>query len=364
MPQIGTLPVAVSLLALTLAAGCSDPRNQIFDAETGRHPKDWLPAQHADTVTNGTSTTGAAVVTTDSCVACHGHDLSGGVADISCTSCHLGGPTAVHPASWDPIYLTHGPSVSSGATPTAACANQYCHGTSLGGVANSGPSCTSCHSMPYDPATVTCGACHSLPPDGTRFPDRAGKHGKHATAATTSCNICHNGASAYVGDHHNGVIDFSFLAAYTPKSGGTPTFTAAGKTCSNISCHGGPRTQTQQQAASGQSTLAATPDWYGGTISVNTQCTSCHVYGTAEYNSYSSGEHYRHVWDPNSNPRPKLSCTTCHDTAKLAVNHFTSLGTSSMSPASQTLRDQLRYTSGSCNPSQGGLSGCHGGENW
>jgi predicted CxxxxCH...CXXCH cytochrome family protein len=308
---------------------------------------------------------GAPVYSTDACVECHGADLSGGISNVSCTACHLGGPTSVHPGTWDPIYLNHGPSVSSGATPTSACSNALCHGTSLQGVADSGPSCTSCHSMPFDAATVICGACHSIPPDGTKFPDLAGKHAKHAATNTTSCDVCHSGASAYVGDHHNDVINFSFPAAYLPKSGGTPTFDSAAKTCTNISCHGGPRTQTQTQAASGQSTLVTTPNWYTGTIDVATQCTACHVYGAIENNSYSSGDHYLHVWEPGNGPEPKLGCTICHDPAKLASAHFTSLGTPQLEgPASATLRSSLNYSGGSCNPDAGNMSGCHGGENW
>jgi len=278
------------------------------------------------------------------------------------------------------MYLTHGPSVSTGVTGTALCANQYCHGTTLTGVANSGPSCDKnagiggCHSIPYDPLTVVCGACHRIPPDGTSAPNLAGKHGKHSTSATTSCNVCHNGASAYAGDHHNNVIDFSFLAAYAPKSGGTPAFNPSTKVCSNISCHGGPRTQTRDQANAGggtpslaTSTSVSTPAWYAGSITVATQCTSCHVFGTTEYNSYSSGHHFFHVWDPNNGPdpngqNPKVSCTVCHDATKLAANHFTSLGTSAMEgPASATILNSLNYNSpnpGNCTPS------CHGRETW
>jgi predicted CxxxxCH...CXXCH cytochrome family protein len=217
--------------------------------------------------------------------------------------------------------------VSTGITGTALCANQYCHGTTLTGVANSGPSCDKttgiggCHNIPYDPLTVTCGACHRIPPDGTKFPNLAGKHGKHATSITTSCDICHNGASSYVGDHRNNVINFSFLPAYTPKTGLTPSFNASAKTCSNMSCHGG---QT-------------TPAWYTGSIDVNTQCTSCHAYGTSQYNGFSSGEHDKHV---NGEHFP---CTDCHDTSKLASVHFNDLDTPAMNQAYLTINDALNY---------------------
>jgi predicted CxxxxCH...CXXCH cytochrome family protein len=335
---------------MLLAAGCGDPKSNVFDPDRGKHKTAWLPGEHSLAVTIGTSSVGSPVYSTEQCTECHGADLNGGISSVSCTSCHLGGPTSVHPLTWDPMYLTHGPSVGP-VTPasTASCANQYCHGLTLTGVANSGPSCdknagiNGCHSIPYDPLTVICGACHRIPPDGTRFPNLAGKHGKHATSNTTSCNICHDGASSYVGDHHDNVINFSFLAAYTPRTGLTPSYNATAKTCANMSCHGG---QT-------------TPAWYTGTINVNTQCTSCHAVGTAQYNSASSGEHNKHVNGEN------IACTTCHDTTALAVNHFTRLDTSTMEgPASATLRTQTSYNGTSCNPSQGGLSGCHSSETW
>jgi predicted CxxxxCH...CXXCH cytochrome family protein len=327
---------------LLLAAGCSDPKNEIFNVDTGKHTIAWLPGGHSLAITVGTTSVGAPVYSTEQCTECHSVDLSGGISSVSCTSCHLGGPTTVHPLTWDPIYLTHGPSVSTGVTGTALCANQYCHGTALTGVANSGPSCDKnagiggCHSIPYDPLTVTCGACHRIPPNGTTFPNLAGKHGKHATSNTISCDVCHNGASGYVGDHRNDVINFNFLAAYNPKSGGTPSFNTATKTCSNMSCHG----------------AQITPSWYIGSLDVNTQCLSCHAQGQNEYNSYFSGEHVTHVGEG-------IACTECHDTGKLAAVHFNDLNTTAITEAWTTLRDSVNYTvtgfrSGTC------TINCHG----
>jgi predicted CxxxxCH...CXXCH cytochrome family protein len=112
-------------------------------------------------------------------------------------------------------------------------------------------------------------------------------------------------------------------------------------TCSNVSCHGG----------------KAAPNWLTGTIDVNTECTSCHAAGTTQYNSYNSGEHSRHV--------SRFTCTVCHDTTKLAVNHFTKLNTAAMEgPASATIVNAVNYNGTSCNPSAGGLTGCHSSHNW
>ena len=57
---------------------------------------------------------------------------------------------------------------------------------------------------------------------------------------------------------------------------------------------------------------------------VNTDCTRCHSEGTSdrvnsEANSYNSGEHTKHLVDLG------YTCTDCHNTTKLAVNHFTNL---------------------------------------
>jgi len=100
-----------------------------------------------------------------------------------------------------------------------------------------------------------------------------------------------------------------------------------------VSCHGG----------------VTTPVWGSGSINVDTQCTSCHIYGTAlatpEYNSFYSGEHDFHVNEEN------ISCTQCHDTTALAVDHFTALHTTTMEgPASATVLNSLGYSGGSCTP--------------
>jgi predicted CxxxxCH...CXXCH cytochrome family protein len=161
------------------------------------------------------------------------------------------------------------------------------------------------------------------------FPNQAGKHGKHATSDKTSCDICHNGASAYFGNHQNGLINFSFLAAYTPMTGLTPSFNAITKTCSNISCHGG----------------EITPSWYTGSIDVNNECDKCHGYCSGQYNSYCSGKHSEHVNGEH------FASTDCHDTALLAANHFTALSTTVMEgPASATLLNSLNYNGTACHP--------------
>lgn len=107
--------------------------------------------------------------------------------------------------------------------------------------------------------------------------------------------------------------------AYNAKSGAA-SFNAASETCANVSYPGG----------------QITPSWLTGSIDVNTQCTFCHASGTAQYNSYNSGEHSLHV--------SMFACTICHDTTKLAVNYFANVGTQAMeSPALATINSAVNY---------------------
>ena len=282
----------------------------------------------------------AALAGTTVCQKCHGTDYLGGGSQIACKSCHMEDQTKVHMLSWYPDVRTNHRAYAL-ANGTSTCASTYCHGTALTGVALSGPSCSTCHTWPF--TTASCGACHGIPPTGTAFPDTAGRHSAHtAVSAAVVCNTCHQGAGSGTVLHQNGVPDVIANATYNAKSGAA-SFNATANTCSNVSCHGG----------------KVTPSWLTGTINVNTQCTSCHASGTTQYNSYNSGAHTFHIVSRS------LACTACHDTTKLAVNHFTTLGTSAMEgPASGTIVTAVNYNGTTCNPSAGGLSGCHSSKTW
>jgi len=390
MSQIMKISMTGFLLVIGLAflggCGSSTPNSQAVINEEGQHAAGWLPAGHMIAAREDQAV----------CTECHGSDYLGGVARVSCFTCHLGGVGSVHPTDWGQNTLTlHGAYVdTNGAT---ACANAACHGTNLTGVANSGPSCSSCHlggatsvhpasfgttSRSVDlnhgsyvttngaaacanaachgtnltgvpgsgPACVTatchqngspliytgCTSCHGNPPSGTVYPDVKGAHAPH-NALPVVANVC--GAGTNTANHYNGVVDVLLLSKYNAKSG-SAVHNPDG-TCSKVSCHGGQQT----------------PAWLIGTIDVNTQCASCHVYGTApatpEYNSFYSGRHDTHV---NSFHFP---CKYCHDTTKLAVNHFTTLDTTTMEgPASATILNVINYSSGSCAPY------CHEPRTW
>ncbi len=229
--------------------------------------------------------------------------------------------SGTHPSAWIPDGHA-----AAAAPDGNACTE--CHGSDLsGGI--SGVSCISCH-VNGSPFILTgCTSCHETPPSGTVAPNRAGAHTAHNVLpnVTNICDTCHQGAGSGTMKHDNGTVDVAFLSIYNAKSG-TAVHNADG-TCSKVSCHGG---QT-------------TPVWLSGTkIDVNTQCELCHAFGTFEYNSYVSGQHDDHV-DIEGIP-----CISCHDSAKLSQNHFTSLNTTSMEgPASATIGGLVTdYTGGTC----------------
>jgi uncharacterized paraquat-inducible protein A len=137
--------IRLTMLGVLLLAGivsftaCGTPNSQAsFDADSQKHTEGWLPAGHA--VAAGTNL--------EECKTCHGSDLAGGVSQVECTRCHIGGSTSKHPATWSgtAILSNHGRYVV--ANGSSSCKEASCHGSTLKGVTDSGPSCSSCHSYP------------------------------------------------------------------------------------------------------------------------------------------------------------------------------------------------------------------------
>ncbi len=183
-----------------------------------------------------------------------------------------------------------------------------------------------------DPYAGACDSCHGQPPSGSSSPDTAGSHGVHTAlnGLVSNCAACHASAA------HNDQIDLDLATTWNAKSGAA-TANDNG-TCSNISCHGG----------------ITTPNWNGGSINVDTQCSACHSYGTGQYNGYSSGEHNKHVRDK------RLACSACHDPAKLQNGHFNNLSTRAFEQApSATIKSSLSYSGGRC-----ATPNCHSGKSW
>lgn len=138
--KIALIVIGALLLAGTVSLqGCGTPNSQAsFDADAQKHEAGWIPHGHKEAVeSHGTL----------ACKECHGEDLSGGIAKVSCTSCHLGGPLEVHPATWEgsAILTQHGQYVV--ANGSNSCKNRVCHGETLRGFADH-PACNACHSFP------------------------------------------------------------------------------------------------------------------------------------------------------------------------------------------------------------------------
>jgi predicted CxxxxCH...CXXCH cytochrome family protein len=314
------------------------------------------------------------------CEGCHAAPSSGGpgsnprfnvaIGSLSagCESGGCHGANLAHPGQWRGLTATAPGGHRSAGNMANACA--LCHGVNLAGGA--GPACSTCHTA-GSPLTLTnCTSCHGSPPNGAAHPNLAGTHAAHNALPPVKnvCGACHDGGGTGTANHDYGRTSafMAFPPAYSAKSGAA-FYDPGTAACANIACHGSSRTQTQTQAASQQSTPGTTPNWQSGTINVNTQCALCHVLGPSsgnpENNSYYSGEHYLHVWDPNNDPSPKLPCTTCHDIVKLATVHFVSLtGPISSATASATLSSALRFNGTTCNPNAGGFTGCHGSKTW
>ena len=274
------------------------------------------------------------------------------------TMCHNEASHAV------PFNTTTHYSVTSG-TFTANCGS--CHAVTGTSPVTGAPLCTTCHTAGSPLAATNCTSCHVDPPSGGTYPNVAGAHAVHLglnTAGTpVTCDTCHDGLGTGTLNHYNrangragagGRVppgDAAFLATYSAKTGASSFDNSASLSCSNVSCHGG--------VARSGGTPGTPLNWQTGSLAVNTQCTSCHASGTAQYNSYNSGKHDLHVVSEG------FACTECHNTTTLAANHFTALGTTTMEgPASATIGGTgtsvpiWNPTTKSCDPS------CHSAQIW
>jgi predicted CxxxxCH...CXXCH cytochrome family protein len=226
-----------------------------------------------------------------------------------------------------------------------------------------GPVCRTCHVAASPLTSLNCTSCHGDPPSGATYPNVAGRHVVHgALPGVEVCNPCHNGLDAGTLEHYNRANalpgkdalrvppgDVAFLEAYNAESG-PAAFNPANRSCSNVICHGG----------------QATPDWQtpeDDAIDVVNACTSCHVAGTTQFNSYVSGRHNKHIAEFGLSA---ATCKRCHDAAKVNVTgHFQNLATPAFEqPPGETILPAVGYNGNSCNPQEGGLTGCHGRENW
>ena len=308
MPKMTTLIRFFSLAALfsaLVACGKGNDSAPLVDS-TGKHPAGWI-AQHG----------AAAQPSTTQCFECHGSLLDGGISKVSCMNptarCHTSSP-AVNPTG-----------------------------------------CVSCHGVVTGPT-------------GNTAPNRANAHQKHLLLAGVTCATCHNAALANASLHANGIGDVTLATTFSAKTG-TLGYNNITGTCSAVSCHGG-----------------TSPNWSNaGSINVATDCIKCHeqsqdALSAQQYNSFYSGSgsvsviganvsnlHQYHLLFSHTNPpNYPITCASCHDTTKLATNHFSNLASHEFdATAASTIGGvNTKVTAYTAIPSGTCATACHGVRNW
>lgn len=134
-----------AVLLAVLAWGCAGSAGKAtpLNTTTGKHPADWLQTHYAEYVKSP-----------EQCRTCHGSTadpaLAGGIAKVSCFSCHADGVN--HPAGWaDPLqHGRAGAQLAPSADPKV-----------MAGFAH----CAKCHGDNYtNGLAVSCKACHTKAP--------------------------------------------------------------------------------------------------------------------------------------------------------------------------------------------------------
>lgn len=268
---------AFLLTALFAVGACGKVNDEAsLINNTGQHSANWV-------ILHGASV----AVSTSSCTQCHGADLYGGISKVGCF-----------------------------ASPQSSFNGVVCHPTS--------------------PAVDTgCTSCHGTPPNGTTAPNRQFAHDTHLGLNTipnstnnVTCSYCHFNAGFGTAGHANatatgGIASATVSLPDTLRAKALTTtfgYDAASGSCSGVICHGG----------------KPTPSFRTGSITVETDCLTCHEQGTAsqtpQYNSFFSGSdaganlHKIHLLLLIPNTTTLIFCTDCHNTT-LLNKHFSGLTT-------------------------------------
>jgi len=130
----------LTTVAFIAVVGCGEVNDDnVFSSskDEGHYQSDWLEVKHIKAATDDL----------ESCTACHGEDLSGGISKASCTVCHIGDALSAHPLDWgDYSYSKHDDYIKDKGYVNAllSCNTAICHGTDWKG-GTTGPSCKTCH---------------------------------------------------------------------------------------------------------------------------------------------------------------------------------------------------------------------------
>ncbi|WP_156826996.1 cytochrome c3 family protein [Geopsychrobacter electrodiphilus] len=261
--------------------------NQCHDCHIGAtHPLGQAWVDSASQTFHGT----AALADVNSCKACHGQDLLGGAAGVSCDKCHFG-PTG----SRVPVGVT------------------WVHGTSHAPLGSYGATCNQCHTLTrqYRSLPNLCHDCHVHTKDGSYLSPAL--HGPDA-----------KGSAAFP----NGLLDCQSCHGTSGGVGSSPSFTVGigGQGCE--ACHNLGTAHPSQalnenirwyDAVPGDPSVNPDANWgtthdnYGGSSNAENACFLCHdVEKPLPGQLPSTGMPCKtcHVSDPTG--ATKGECITCH----------------------------------------------------
>jgi predicted CxxxxCH...CXXCH cytochrome family protein len=262
------------------------------------------------------------------CTGCHGNNASSSIPQTSgkhaahmnnaavlgtnygCVTCHAltvgTDRSIVDPAYHGNGYKNYtGPLAggrSSYTTANGVCSAAYCHtdgkGVSKDMTATNWKSsatldCKGCHGSDLSPAFSSTAGEPNYASTGAGTA-RANSHQNHVDTGAAACINCHAATVAVdgtslVGSHTNRVIDV------VPGNSKSFTWVATGKTCSDISCHGGKGSFTQT---------------WGAPLTAN--CLGCHGNNVASGTPIASGSHTAHINNALLLGSSNYSCTECH----------------------------------------------------
>jgi predicted CxxxxCH...CXXCH cytochrome family protein len=299
MKSIILLFTAVPLIFLT---ACSDPEKAPTgpQAQVSVHEQGWNAAASA-------SFHGKALAAKNfnaaECRPCHGSQFDGGIAGVSCKTCHASFP---HPAAgWVAGANAHGAFLKNNAYNLNSC--KGCHGQNYGTV-KVNTSCLTCHTKQGGPEA--CNTCHGnfggdpadfkniAPPKGLDGETAAttpavGAHQAHlayypGAALAGTCQECHALPQSFAAAGHldaDGKAELLFkgtLANLKTEGGArvpNVSYSAANNSCANTYCHGNwgllksGSTRNFAYTADKMEGSNASPKW---TDAATAACGSCH----------------------------------------------------------------------------------------
>lgn len=219
-----------------------------------------------------------------------------------CAECHAQTVSADQTVINATIHVNQFPNYSGARAGknSASCNTAYCHSDGKGGAGmavswTSGPAianCIGCHgaASPADFASLAGEPNYAGTGGGA---PRANSHLKHVgSSGASTCVYCHNDTLTPAGALNTSGMHIDRNIQVAP--GGSKNFTyLAGKTCSNISCHG-----------------AGSPDAVWG-ATMPADCTGCHGGNSASFKPISSNMHKPHVNQSGLNGE-NYGCVECH----------------------------------------------------